>query len=134
MTGPVFTVRFITPSRVFEREVRYIRLRDDTGYFGLMKGHADFLTILAPALGYYTDSDGDEMFLAVNGGVLRVRDGKITLATREIYEDRDAEKLSESIKSTMLRKEASEAAFQNLLQGLERSFMEKAIQEERSRI
>lgn len=131
MTGPVFHMKIITPLGVLEREMQYIRLRDRTGYFGLMKSHADFLTVLVPSLGYYTDRDGGEVFLAVNGGVLSVRKGEAVLAAREAYESRDAAELARTIEKSMREKTASEKTFENMLENLERSFLRRSIELER---
>lgn len=128
-----FKLNIITPTRMFERDIRYIRLKDETGFFGIMKGHVDFLTILAPSLGYYTDKNGREVFLAVDGGVLSVREGVTTLASREVFESEDAEKLSEIIEKTILKRDKTETAFLEMLKGIERAFIEKSIKFERGK-
>jgi F-type H+-transporting ATPase subunit epsilon len=131
MTGPVFHMKIITPLGVLQREMQYIRLKDSTGYFGLMKSHADFLTVLVPSLGYYTDRDGGEVFLAVNGGVLSVRKGEAVLAAREVYESRDAEELSRIIEESVREKAVSEKTFEGMLKSLEKSFVQRSIDLER---
>lgn len=128
-----FKLNIITPTRMFERDIRYIRLKDETGFFGIMNGHIDFLTILAPSLGYYTDKNGREVFLAVDGGVLSVREGVTTLASREVFESEDAEKLSELIEKTILKRDKTETAFLEMLKGIERAFIEKSIKFERGK-
>jgi len=92
-----------------------------------MKGHINFLTVLVPSLAYYTDSNGKETFLAVDGGVLQVRKGSVFLTSREVFESDNAEKLAEIIENTMLKREKSESAFFKMLEGIERSFIEKTI-------
>jgi F-type H+-transporting ATPase subunit epsilon len=133
MTGPFFKIRIVTPLQILEREIQHIRLRDKSGYFGIMKGHADFLTTLEPALGYYTGRDGEEVFVAVNGGVLNVRDGEVALTSREVYESRDAKKLSGIIQEAVLKKQRAEAAYMSKLEGLEKSFLEKTVKLEREK-
>jgi len=133
MTGPVFRIRIVTPLSSTEREVQYIRLKDDTGYLGLMKGHTGLLTTLVPSLVYFTDRDGEEVFMAVNGGVLSIREGAVTLTAREVYEGKDAEQLSETIRGVIREKDTAEKTFESMLEGLERSFIEKTLELERSR-
>ena len=89
MSAPSFTFRIVTPLKITERQVSHIRLKDETGYFGIMKGHTDFLTVLDPSLCYYTDAAGEEFFLAVDGGVLSMRDGLVSLTSRDIHESDD---------------------------------------------
>jgi F-type H+-transporting ATPase subunit epsilon len=125
MDGASFKLNIITPTGMFTRDVRHVRLRDGTGFFGVMKGHADFLTVLVPSLCYYLDMDGREVFLAVDEGVFTVRDGVATLASREVFESEDAEKLSEIIESAFEKRRKSEETMREMLGDIEKSFMEK---------
>jgi F-type H+-transporting ATPase subunit epsilon len=124
----VFRLSVVTPTRMFEREIKHMRLKDDTGFFGIMKNHIDFLTVLVPSLCYYRDTRDREMFLAVDGGILDVRGGTISLTSREVHESEDAEQLAELIEKTILERTESEQAFREMLEGIERSFMEKTIE------
>jgi F-type H+-transporting ATPase subunit epsilon len=124
----VFRLSVVTPTSIFEREIKHIRLKDETGFFGIMKNHIDFLTVLVPSLCYYRDAKDREMFLAVDGGILDVRGGIASLTSREVHESEDAEKLAEIIEKTILERTGSEQAFREVLKGIERSFMEKTIE------
>ncbi len=70
---------------VLEAEgVAHLRAEDDTGSFGLLPGHADFLTALASSVVTWRDRGGVEHHLAVRGGMLAVEGGeRITIATPE---------------------------------------------------
>ncbi len=46
MSAASFPLRVITPQSILDREATYLRLRDRTGSFGTMRGHAAFLTLL----------------------------------------------------------------------------------------
>src|SRR5471032_1218468 len=75
-----------TPARVlFEStEVVALRAEDPTGSFGILLGHAAFLTVLAPSVLRWHAADGVEQFCAVKEGVLRVSGGDdISIACRE---------------------------------------------------
>lgn len=133
MTGEPFEVEIITPLQTFTRQVRYIRLEDETGYFGVMRGHMDFVTVLQPAVGYYYDVEGREVFLAVEGGVLLVRGGKVILTSRKVYESTEPEKLVQIVEESISLKEQTEAAYASLVRGLERAFLEKSVEMERSK-
>lgn len=63
--------------------VRHVRAEDETGAFGIMEGHADFLTVL-PVSVVTWDCGGDaEGFVLVRGGVLTVRGGnRVEIAAR----------------------------------------------------
>ena len=62
----------------------YLRAEDETGSFGILPGHADFLTALAVSVMTWRDRTGIEHHIAVRGGILEVRGGNtIIIATRE---------------------------------------------------
>ena len=124
----VFRLSVVTPTTMFERDIKHIRLKDETGFFGVMKNHIDFLTVLVPSLCYYRDVRDREMFLAVDGGILDVRGGIASLTSREVHESEDAEKLAEIIEKTILDRTGAEQAFRKMLEGIERSFVEKTIE------
>lgn len=65
-------------------DVAHLRAEDETGAFGILPGHADFLTALAISVVTWRDQNGVEHHVAVRGGLLRVHDGDaIVVATRE---------------------------------------------------
>ncbi|WP_031359406.1 F0F1 ATP synthase subunit epsilon [Caballeronia sordidicola] len=75
-----------TPARVLfdSAEVVALRAEDATGSFGILPGHAAFLTVLAPSVLRWHAADGIEQFCAVKEGVLRVSGGhEISIACRE---------------------------------------------------
>ena len=128
MSNTSFKLNIVTPTKMFERDIRYIRLKDETGFFGIMKGHIDFLTVLVPSLCYYIDTNTKEIFLAVDGGILSVRGETVSLTSKQVFESEDSEKLAEIIENTIWKREESEKTFLKMLEGIERSFMEKTIE------
>lgn len=132
MNDPYFVLKVVTPTEMLERKIRAIRLKDQTGFFGIMKGHTDFLTVLERAICYYTDENNREVFLALDGGVLSVKGGSVTITTRDVFESSDAEKLSQIIEDTMIRRDSLEASLLSMLKGIERSFLEKTVEFMRS--
>jgi len=128
MSNSLFTLRMVTPSQITEKRIKAVRLRDGSGFFGIMKGHIDFVTAIEPSLCYYLDENDKEVFLAVDGGIASIKGGMVTITSREIFESDDAEKLAEIIENTMVRRDASELSFLNMIQGIERSFMEKTLE------
>lgn len=127
MSAASFPLRVITPRLVFEREATYLRLRDRTGFFGIMRGHAAFLTLLESALGYYRAADGAEVFLAVDGGLFSVENGRATISSPEVFEGADAADLARRIEATRARRQESERIFSRMIDGLEREFVKKTL-------
>lgn len=65
-------------------DVAHLRAEDETGSFGILPTHADFLTALAVSVVSWRGGRGEEHHVAVSGGVLEVREGKtIAIATPE---------------------------------------------------
>ena len=128
MSDSLFTLRIVTPPKITEKRVKAIRLKDGSGFFGIMKGHINFVTAIEPSLCYYLDENDREVFLAVDGGIVSIKGGMVTITSRAIFESNDAEKLSEIIENTMVKRDSSERSFLNIIKGIERSFMEKTLE------
>ena len=79
-----FVVTTPTAIALDENGVRYVRAEDASGSFGIEPRHTDLLTTLAICVVRWRDGNNREHYLAVRGGVLRVRDGNLVeIATRE---------------------------------------------------
>ncbi len=96
---------------VLEREdVRHVRGEDATGAFGILPGHADFITVLAVSVVTWRDADGAEHHLAVRGGVLTVRGGDtVAIATREAVGEDTLQRLGESVLARFTEETETEA-------------------------
>ena len=81
-------LRILTPlSVIVDAQVDSLRAEDATGSFGVLSGHAPFLTALAVSIVSWRQDD-TERFCALRGGVMTVsraenRDTMINIATRE---------------------------------------------------
>ena len=93
-------LRIITPLSVVldEDGVLAVRAEDATGSFGILPGHADFLTSLAISVVSWDSGDETRHYCAVRRGVLSVLAGQnIALATREAIVSDDLATLDETI-------------------------------------
>ena len=133
MTAALFPARFITPRQVREERIAVLRLRDASGDFAVMRGHADFLTTLESGLGYYREAGNRQIFLAVDGGLLSVRGGLVTVSSREIFFDPDPEAIADRMEQVFRRRDASERVFLEMLGNLEKAFLKKSLELVRGR-
>jgi F-type H+-transporting ATPase subunit epsilon len=79
-------------------DVRHVRAEDETGAFGILPGHADFITVLAVSVITWRNHDGEEHHVAVRGGVLTVRDGDLVeVATREAVGEETLRRLGRAV-------------------------------------
>lgn len=79
-------------------DVRHVRAEDASGAFGILRGHADFLTALAVSVLSFRDRDGAEHHVAVRGGMLRVTGGdRVFVATPEAVMSDDLRRLESEV-------------------------------------
>ncbi|MCW5745077.1 MAG: F0F1 ATP synthase subunit epsilon [Alphaproteobacteria bacterium] len=92
-------------------DVTHVRAEDATGAFGILPGHADFLTTLAVSVASWRDRDGGEHHVAVRGGVLQISGGRtIAIASREAVPGDDLHLLETEVIGRFNRQIADEQA------------------------
>lgn len=79
-------------------DVRHVRAEDETGAFGILPGHSDFITVLSISVITWRDDLDEEHHVAVRGGVLTVRDGDLVeVATREAVGEETLQRLGKAV-------------------------------------
>ena len=87
-----------TSIAVDRADIVSLRAEDESGSFGILPAHAALMTVLAPSVLSWRDSEGREGFCAVRGGVLSVEGGKlVAVATREAVVGDDFERLESEV-------------------------------------
>ncbi len=77
-------LEIIAPDRVIAHgRVIAVQAADASGRFGIWSGHENFLTILVPCVLRSRAEDGHESYAAVDGGVLLLEGGRISVVTRD---------------------------------------------------
>lgn len=104
-------LRIVTPlSVVVDEDIDSLRAEDESGSFGILSGHAAFLTALKISIVSWR-KDESERFCAVRGGVMTV-DSKpatvIDIATREAVASDDLATLDRQILARYLSDEDEE--------------------------
>lgn len=90
-------------------DVVHLRAEDPTGAFGILPGHADFLTALSVSVASWRDAAGREHHIALRGGMLEVRGGDaISIASREAVADDDLAHLETEVIARFRRQLAEE--------------------------
>ena len=75
-----------------------IRAEDESGSFGILDGHADFVTVVSISILRWRQADGVTRYCAHRRGILSVRGGRdIRLAVREAVLGDDPEQLEEAV-------------------------------------
>ncbi len=87
--------------------VAAVRAEDESGEFGVLPRHADFVTALAVSVIGWRRESGEAGYCAVRGGLLTVADGEtVAVATREAVTGDDLATLEALVR----RRLAAEAA------------------------
>lgn len=92
-------------------DVRHLRAEDETGAFGILPGHADFLTALSLSVVTWRDAKDEEHHIAVSHGILEIRDGNsIVIATPKAVADDDLDRLETEVLAAFRREIEEEKA------------------------
>jgi F-type H+-transporting ATPase subunit epsilon len=89
-----------TPTSVVidEQNVVAVRAEDESGSFGILDGHADFLTALTVSVVSWHHAEDRQRFCAVRRGVLSVTNGtEVAIATREAIAGDDLARLEQEV-------------------------------------
>src|SRR5210317_253504 len=79
MAGNV-KLEIVTPDKaVVDEEVKIIMAPGSLGEFGVLIGHTPFLTTLKTGIVRYTDAQGTERYVFVNGGFAEALPDKVTV-------------------------------------------------------
>ena len=96
----VMRLLITTPTAVVidEPDVVAVRAEDESGSFGILNGHADFLTALTVSVVSWHRTDDRQRFCAVRRGVLSVTKGsEVAIATREALPGDDLDHLEQVV-------------------------------------
>jgi F-type H+-transporting ATPase subunit epsilon len=123
-------LEILTPSGAIELDVESVTAVDDSGSFGLMARHIDFISVLRQCILTYT-SGGVQGYVVVDAGIIRVEDGRVTVATRQAIQGEDVEELRELLEGKFREREEKEATFMDLLSNMEKLLVDRMIKFER---
>jgi F-type H+-transporting ATPase subunit epsilon len=91
-----------TPTAIVvdEPDVSSIRAEDDSGSFGILRGHENLLTALKVSIVSWHGLDGRAHYCAVRRGVLSAMGGsEVAIATREAVASDDLDRLEQVVLS-----------------------------------
>jgi F-type H+-transporting ATPase subunit epsilon len=111
--------------------VHAVRGEDATGHFGILPGHAAFVTVLGVSvLSWRTDAG--ERFAAVRGGVLAVEDGDVVrVGSPEAVVADGLEALQAEVMARMERDAQAERQARQVVERIERQALAELAREAR---
>jgi F-type H+-transporting ATPase subunit epsilon len=91
--------------------VVHVRAEDETGSFGMLEHHDEFLTALAVSVVSWRQASGRQGHCAVRGGVLSMSGGdQVAIATRQAVMGDDLSQLADKVVAQLKRNAEQEEA------------------------
>ena len=115
-----FTIILLDPGRSERIEgVASFVAEDATGGFGILRGHARFMTVLSFGLARFREVDGPWQYLAVPGALLYFADDILYITTRYYLKDTDFERISRVLEERMAAEDQELRAVKESLRCME---------------
>lgn len=98
---------------------------DASGSFGILPGHARFMTVLTTGLARFRAADARWKYLALPGGVAYFCDGVLTIGTRRYLLDDDYDRVSRALRVRLLAEERTLADMKRSLRTMEEEILRR---------
>ncbi len=91
-------LKVLVPTEVFvDTKTTKIVAEAENGSFCLLPHHIDFVAALVPGILSYTLENKEEVFLAINEGILVKRGNDVFVSTLQAVQDKDLETLQNTV-------------------------------------
>ena len=97
------------------------------GSFCLLPAHIDFVTVMAPGIFYTVTEESQEVYLAINEGVLLKTGRDVTLATRNAVKGENLGSLKRQVEEDFKRIDEQDRKTRQALQKLEADFVRRFL-------
>ena len=97
------------------------------GSFCLLPAHIDFVTVMATGIFYTITEEGQEVYLAINEGVLLKTGKDVTLATRNAIQGENLGSLKRQVEGDFNRIDQQDRKARQALQKLEADFVRRFL-------
>ena len=124
MKGFTLILQDATRGERIEGVTRFVG-EDGSGGFGLLPGHARFMTTLRLGLARFRIGAGQWSYLALPGAVLYFHDNLLTLSTRRYFLDQDYSRISQALHQQLLMEEARLRQMRQSLQRMEEEILRR---------
>jgi F-type H+-transporting ATPase subunit epsilon len=120
----------LLPWRVFVEPVEVARIVAESaeGSFGLLPHRLDCVAALVPGILIYETDSGDEVFVAVDDGILIKTGARVRISVRRALAGRNLESLRRTVEQEFLNRDEHEQDMRSVMAGLEIGFMRRLAQ------
>ena len=117
-------LRLSVPTHVmFEEEVTKVIAESEAGSFCLLPRHVDIFTGLVPGVLSITQPSGNELFVAVDEGLLVKQGDQVLVSTRQAIRGDNLGELQRTVREVFEALDEREKACQSAIASLEASFV-----------
>jgi F-type H+-transporting ATPase subunit epsilon len=122
-------LKVLLPKQVLlEAEVDKVVAEGQNGSFCLRPRHIDFVSALVPGLLQYETTDGEEMFLAIDEGVLVKCGPEVLVSTRHAAQSADLGQLQTLIHEQFTELDERERQTRSALAKIEADFVRRFLE------
>ena len=122
MTGFLVKLQGATQSERLEQVASFVG-EDASGSFGLMRGHARFVTSLVFGMARVRYLDGRREYLALPEAVAYFEGDVLTLSSRRYLRDADYSRISRRLRDELLQEETQLVEIKHSLEQMERAML-----------
>ena len=117
-------LKILLPGKTFlKKEVKKITAEAENGWFCLLPKHVDFTTSLTPGILLLTTSEGKDVVLAIDEGILVKYGKEVVISTRNAIEGEDLGELKNRVEEIFIKTDEKEKDAQKALNKLEADFV-----------
>jgi len=117
-------LKILLPGKTFlKKEVKKITAEAENGWFCLLPKHVDFTTSLTPGILLLTTSEGKDVVLAIDEGILVKYGKEVVISTRNAIEGEDLGELKNRVEEIFIKTDEKEKDAQIALSKLEADFV-----------
>ena len=122
-------LKLLIPTRVVvDQKVTKIVAEGEHGSFCLLPRHVDFLAALVPGLLAFENVEGDEIFAAVDQGILVKRNDEVLVSTLRAVLGGDLQELRKTVLEEFAALDEGERAAKAAIAKLEASFLRSYLE------
>ncbi|MDD4362840.1 MAG: F0F1 ATP synthase subunit epsilon [Atribacterota bacterium] len=121
-------LRVLLPEKTYwHGAVKKIIGESTDGFFCLLTRHVDFVTIMTPGIFFILTEKDEEVYIAINEGILIKINKKVTLSTRGAIKGDNLGNLKKEVEENFLKVNEQEKGARIALQKLEADFVRRFL-------
>lgn len=121
-------LKILLPAEVFiDQEVTRVIAEAENGYFCLLPRHIDFVAALVPGILSFVSQEGNEVFFAVDEGILVKSGSEVLVSTRNVMRGPDLGSLKQTVEEQFQALSEQEKKARSAIAKMESSFIRRFL-------